>query len=52
MCGFDGGGMTLKGIGALSSGLLSADKARTLLMLCMAEKDGADLAKECFEWVR
>jgi L-asparaginase len=52
MYGFDGGGMTLKGIGALSAGLLTTHKARTLLMMCLSQPGGQDLAKERFAWAQ
>ncbi len=48
--GFDGGGQTLKAAGARSAGLLTTNKARILLMLCLASDQRAERLRTCFAW--
>jgi L-asparaginase len=50
MYSFDGGGQTTKALAAYSAGLLTTNKARIMLMLCMAFEESEDLARAYLQW--
>lgn len=50
MYGFDGGGQTTKALGAYSAGLLTTNKARIMLMLCLDSDDPQEMVRTHLAW--
>ncbi len=50
MYSFAGGGQTTKALGAYSAGLLTTNKARIMLMVCLAVDASGELARRYLAW--